>query len=254
MSIAIEQSVGCYIYGIVRSADASRLNSDRPAGLNESSLDVIAVGGVAAIVSLSENVRLRPQRKLLAAHQRVVDWISNQSSMLPVAFGLIADDEEAVRGLLEKHQEVLLEQLELTDGRVEMTVTLKWSVENVFQYFVEQSEELKIARETVAAGGASRDDLIAVGQLFEKLLQQQREELTAKVIAGFSGLVIDVDQQNAKDEAEIFRASFLVSRNQVEEFEQRVYEVASKFNENFSFSFNGPWPPYSFVKLNLAGE
>jgi hypothetical protein len=254
MSIAIEQAVGRYIYGIIRASEAPRIDADVPSGLNDAELSVIEAGAVAAIVSPSEICRLRPQRKLLAAHQNVVDWISKRCSLLPVAFGLIADSEDDVQGLLVKHQEVLSNQLDVVDGRVEMTVTLSWAVENIFQFFVDRHQDLKDARESLASGSASRDQLIAVGQLFERLQAEERENLSAKVIAGFENLSVEVENQAPKDETQIFRAAFLIAREDVQQFESQVYEIAKGFDENFSFSFNGPWPPYSFVKLNLASE
>lgn len=254
MSIAIEAAIGRYIYGIIRASEAPRIDADVPNGLNDAELSVIQAGSVAAIVSPSEICRLRPQRRLLAAHQNVVDWISRERSLLPVAFGLIADSEDDVKALLTKHQDVLSTQLDVVDGRIEMTVTLNWAVENIFQFFVDRHQDLREARESLASGNASRDQLIAVGQLFERLQAEERERLSAEVIAGFEKMTVQVENQPPKDETQIFRAAFLIARNDVEAFESQVYEIAKGFDENFSFSFNGPWPPYSFVKLNLASE
>lgn len=254
MSIAIEQSVGRYIYGIIGASSLVEISPDAPVGLNDEPLEIIHIEGVAAVVSPSEISRLRPQRKLLAAHQRVVDWLAQQVGILPVAFGLIADSRQDVEQLLEKHQEVLLEQLALVDGRVEMTLTLSWSSENIFQYFVEKSEDLRQARDKVASGQASRDEMIEVGRLFEKLLASERDRHTQTVLEPFNELAVSIDQQPPKQESEIARAAFLIERGDVQQFEKALYEVASKFDEQFSFSFNGPWPPYSFVKLNLSSE
>lgn len=254
MSVAIEQAAGRYIYGIMRASNAPALGVDAPVGLDDQSLEIIKMDGVAAVVSPSEICRLRPQRRLLAAHQRVVNWLAQYGGLLPVAFGLIADSDEDVERLLEKHQEVLSEQLTLVDGRVEMTMALKWSAENIFQYFVEQSDELRAARDKVASGEASREEMIEVGRMFEGLLTCERERLTELVLQPFNQLAVSIDQQPPKQEAEILRAAFLIEKADVDLFEKSLYEVAAQFNEEFSFSFNGPWPPYSFVKLNLASE
>jgi hypothetical protein len=254
MSILVEQDLGRYIYGIIRSEDETHLGEAFPTGLNGESLEVIRNGSLAAIVSPTEIIKLRPQRKLLAAHQQVVDWLNKSCTMLPVAFGLIADHEADVESLLEKHQQVLNDQLDLVDGRVEMMVTLRWSAENIFQFFVENSEALRAARDHVASGNASRDELIEAGRLFEGLLAEQRTHHSETVLEHLRDVAVSIDEQPVKQEHEILRAAFLVPREDVEQFESALFDVAKKFDENFAFSFNGPWPPYSFVKLNLANE
>ena len=43
----------------------------------------------------------------------------------------------------------------------------------------------------------------------------------------------------------------LVERDQQLGFEQAVLEVARRFDNNFAFDINGPWPPHNFVEIAL---
>jgi len=38
------------------------------------------------------------------------------------------------------------------------------------------------------------------------------------------------------------------------EFDQRVKEIASKYEGKLSFKYTGPWPPYNFVHIRLKLE
>ena len=43
----------------------------------------------------------------------------------------------------------------------------------------------------------------------------------------------------------------LVERDQLPHFEQAVLDVARRFDNNFAFDINGPWPAHNFVEISL---
>ena len=43
----------------------------------------------------------------------------------------------------------------------------------------------------------------------------------------------------------------LVERGAQKAFEDGVFEAANRFDNNFSFDFNGPWAPHHFVNVAL---
>ena len=51
----------------------------------------------------------------------------------------------------------------------------------------------------------------------------------------------------------IMNAAFLVQRNQEEQFDRRIKEIASHFDK-LTFKYTGPWPPYNFVNIRLKLE
>ena len=67
---------------------------------------------VAAVVSDITDKRIRPERKNLAAHNAVVKRLMEDTTILPVAFGTIADSPQAVREILSDHRDAFVEQLE----------------------------------------------------------------------------------------------------------------------------------------------
>ena len=49
-------------------------------------------------------------------------------------------------------------------------------------------------------------------------------------------------------------AAFLVERDKAEIFDQKVSEIAQRYEGKLSFRYTGPWPPYNFVNIRLKLE
>jgi hypothetical protein len=243
---------GRYVYAFARSTDLAAILDDAPQGLGNAALEVIGEGGIAAIASPTAETKVRPQRKNLAAHQSVVGWLTERCSVLPVAFGLIADDPQSIEKLLTIHADTLEDQIARVDGRVEMSLTLRWAVENVFRYFVERHEELLLASQKIARGETSRDEQIEMGRHFESLLLGERQMHFDHLCTELEGLLVETDRQPERDEFDICRIACLIERSDVENFSDQIYRIAEGFDDNHSFAFNGPWAPYSFVNLSLS--
>jgi len=247
-------ATGRYIYSFVNGSDASQIMSKQLTGLYDAPVDVLTVGDQSVVVSAISETKIRPQRKLLAAHQHVVTEIAKNWNALPVAFGLIADDEEDVRNVLARNADLLSEQLERIQGKIEMFLSIQWTSTNVFQYFIDRYPDLAQSRDYVATGQASREEQIELGRQFEQLLRAEREQFTAKVESILQPVCVEFDMQPLRAEAEILRMACLIERDAEAPFTDAVYQAASHFDDAFNFAFNGPWPPYSFVKLALSTE
>lgn len=254
MSLVIEAATGLYVYSFLRAQDQQAIINAKFRGIEDAAIDVLAYADLAVAVSPILAKKIRPQRKFLAAHQEIVTQLSKKWSALPVAFGLIADDEQQIRHILTANQAVLAEQIDRVDGKVEMSVALNWTAENVAKYFVDRYPELAQARDAIATGIASRDDQIEMGRTFERLLNTERTECLHKFLAALEPIAAEVDVQPTRQDSEVMRLACLIEREREEAFNQAIYAVAEQFSDDFAISFNGPWPAYSFVKLALSME
>ena len=254
MSNATETATGFYVYAFLRAEDHQAVLDAKLIGIEEADVTVLVEGDLAIAISPIAAKKIRPQRKFLAAHQEIVTFLSKHWSMLPVSFGLIADSAEQVSHILQSNKVILNEQIDRVDGQVEMTVSLKWTAENIPQYFVDRYQELAEARAAIVSGTASRDQQIEMGRMFESLLNQEREMHTNVFLQLLEPLAKEIDIQPARQESDVMRIACLIPRESEEEFNQAVYKAAELFSDAFAISFNGPWPPYSFVKLALSME
>ena len=102
----------------------------------------IGDGPIAAVVSDLPDKKVRPERRRLAAHHEVLRRLMADHTVLPMAFGLIADGPESVHRILRLNRDVFDEQLERLRGKVEMGLRVNWDVPNIFEYIVASHPEL----------------------------------------------------------------------------------------------------------------
>ncbi len=241
---------GKYLYAIVAGLGDRTYG---PIGINGGVVHTLCNGSVAAVVSDVPNEKIRPERRHLAAHQEVLKRLMEETTPLPVAFGVIADGPTAIRKSLALKWDGLLEQLERVAGKVEMGVRLIWDVPNIFEYCVNTHPELRAARDRLTGthGEPTQNEKIELGRLFDRLLNGDREASTRRVEKNLSHRCAEIKRNPPRNEREIMNLACLVERDAQKQFEDGVFEAAKLFDNHFSFDFNGPWAPHNFVEIDL---
>jgi len=168
-------------------------------------------------------------------------------------------DAEAIAPLLERHRESLANELGRLEGLVEMGAKLL-AVSDALLSSAEQSSE------AVRALDAELDSS-APGRAY--LLKRRREAALSDALEDYSRALIDAVRSRlsaaAVDTADLPLPSvlpadrevlgnfaFLLPDKQMGEFMAAADEAARQPGTEIELS--GPWPPYSFVRLNLADE
>ena len=82
---------------------------------------------------------------------------------------------------------------------------------------------------------------------------EEREQLVAEIFATLSGVCVASRANKPIGEKMILNAAFLVSRDREPDFDAKVKEIDTKY-ENLKFKYTGPWPPYNFVNIRLKLE
>jgi Gas vesicle synthesis protein GvpL/GvpF len=241
---------GKHIYAIVPSETPDNYGE---IGINGCIVYKVQNGSLAAIVSDITTRRLRPERKNLAAHNHVLRTILNETTPLPVSFGVVANNQEQVKAILKRHEDTLSEQLDRLEGKIEMSVRVVLDVENVFEYFVANYDVLKNARNQIFAKDRkpSQDEKIEVGRLFEQILNNERERYADNLTNSLEDICAEIKQSPLRGEAELAHLTCLVSREKVELFEKCVEVQAEGLSDDFAFSLNGPFAPHNFVEMRL---
>ena len=241
---------GRYLYAIVPGPGAGDYGS---AGLKGERVYAIGNGSLAAVVSDIENKKLRPERRNLAAHQEVLKQLTRGTDLLPMSFGIIAEDEEAVQSILWRNRDEFVEQLVRVAGKVEMGLRVSWDVPNIFEFMVNTHTGLQEARDRLlrSSQNASQDDRIEIGRMFDRILQHDREMHTENVEEIISLHCAEIRHNKCRNEREVMNLACLILREKEKEFEDAVFEAARLFDDNYSFDYNGPWAPHNFVEMEL---
>ena len=245
-------SVGKYLYAVIQAREACEYGD---IGIDGGRVYLISDDHMAAVVSDFKNGKIRPERRHIAAHQSVLKRLLQEDSPLPISFGVIAAGAKEIKRILSLNRKSFIKQTQRVHGKVEMGVRVSWDVPNIFEYFVNTHAELRTARDQFLGGlrAPSQEDKIEVGRLFDRLLQEDREEHTRNVEASLASCCLEIKSNPPRSEKEVTNLACLIGRQSVEkEFEEAVCNAAREFDNNFTFDFNGPWAPHNFVDIELA--
>jgi hypothetical protein len=241
---------GTYLYAVIASPGDHAYG---PIGIDEGLVYCVSHGAVAAVVSDTTQRSLRPQRRHLAAHQRVLKRLMEDSSPMPMSFGVVADRPEDIRRILALNEETLVEGLQRVRGRVEMGLRVRWDVPDVFEYLVARHEGLRAMRDRAFRQGREppHEERIELGRLVEHLLNEDRAAQAERVERALRACCIEIKENKIREERELVSLACLIERNTVDAFARGVVEVATLFDANHCFDYSGPWAPHNFVDVNL---
>jgi hypothetical protein len=247
-------SAGKYLYAIVQATEDREYGE---IGIDGQRVYLIADGHVAAVVSdfTHGNGKIRPERRHIAAHQAVLKCLMQDVTPLPISFGVVAESAKEIRRILSLNRKSFVKQTQRVYGKVEMGVRVSWDVPNIFEYCVNIHPEMRVARDQLLGGhrAPSQEDKIEIGRLFDRLLQEDREEHTQKVERSLASCCLEIKANPPRNEKEVMNLACLVGRQAVErDFEAAVCAAAQEFDNNYTFDFNGPWAPHNFVDVDLV--
>lgn len=243
---------GLYLYAVVRGSEGRKLDVK---GIHDAEVYMLPQEDLTAVVSdMPEVDKLRPERRHLAAHQRVLtQLVQDHDVVLPVSFGTVSESKKAVQDLLARYRDDLISQLQRVEGKVEMGLRVALEVPNVFEYFVSKSPDLKQARDEVfnSKKEPTREEKIDLGQKFESILNKNREECARKVESTLSEYCSEIRQNRCRNEQELARVSCLIEKEKTDVFVDAVSKTAEQFDDDYVFDYNGPVPPYNFVEVRV---
>lgn len=244
-----EGPVRCYGYAVAR---ADMPLPEGLTGVEDRALERLEVGKLALIVSRVEATTLRPQRKHLSAHYKVLSQLSQGHDTLPMAFGIIFDDADAATVVLRDHGQTLARQLDKVSGSVEMGLRLRWEGVDVFTAVVDSHADLRQMRDRCFSGGnPSQRELLDLGQAFEKRLNEDREKRREVVLATLRPLCSDIKVLPPPNENTSVNVACLVRRSVLGEFDKAVDKLAEVFDDNHVLEVDGPLPAFNFVDIRI---
>jgi Gas vesicle synthesis protein GvpL/GvpF len=212
-----------WVYGI---CDRPELPPPRRRGLAQAPLEGLREGPLQAIFTRHAGAVGEPAPDALWAHERVVERLMADRTVLPMRFGSRVADEAALRRVLAEGEANYVAALARVAGRVELGVRA-----------VARNGEPE--PQPVAATG--RDYVLA------KLRGDRRAEGAAAALhAPLAALAADARRQPPRGSDELLRGAYLVERPAVGRFRAAVERLQAAHPEA-AILCTGPWPPYSFA-------
>ncbi|MGD0389808.1 MAG: GvpL/GvpF family gas vesicle protein [Tepidisphaeraceae bacterium] len=238
---------GLYLYAIVDAAGPLA----QITGIDDQPVRAVVRQSLAAVVSRVPACRLRPERRNLMAHQKVLASFGFGRGVLPLRFGVVLPDESKVQFILETHEADLLRQLTRVRGRVEMGLRVKWKEEDVFKNVLELNPGLRQIRDRMPN---TREAAIEIGRQVAQALERERQRQQTLLREVLDGGVVEFCFNVPKDDAQLLNAACLIPCDGAAQFESGVHRLGAMLDERYLIDLNGPWAPHNFILLNMAME
>ncbi|MBV8954875.1 MAG: GvpL/GvpF family gas vesicle protein, partial [Solirubrobacterales bacterium] len=233
-----------YVYGIVEAGTTK----PRGRGIGGAPLRVVAGEDAAALVSevASGNVRLGRDEILL--HADVLERALARGTVLPMRLGVVMSDQQEVRSrLLEEHGPELRAQLAEFAGKVEIRIRGVYAEDLLLREVVDEHPQIASLREAVRdeSDAATYYSRIRLGELVAAAVQRRREQDAQAIVDALASAALAVEVGEPGHERVAVQASFLVERERLPVFDERLEEVAADYGGRIRFKYVGPLPPHS---------
>jgi hypothetical protein len=242
--------VSTYVYGITARSHPGPPEGMTGVGEPAREVRVLTAGELTAVVSDAPE-DLRPKRRDLLAHQNVLAETGAAGCVLPMRFGSVATDDEAVAQVLADRSEHYLERLRELDGKVEYNVKATHVEEAVLHLVMAENAQVRsLAEANRRSGGGAYDDKIRLGEMVAAAVQAREAEDAVEVrnLLEPAAAAVSVGPEST---GWLVNLSFLVARDSADRFIAAVEQVR-KSHAHLELRINGPLPPYSFIEPGPA--
>ncbi|MEU6557661.1 GvpL/GvpF family gas vesicle protein [Streptomyces sp. NPDC046915] len=234
-----------YVYGIIHASHSPLRQDLDGIGDPPRPVRVLAQGELAAIVSDAPE-ELRPKRRDLLAHQRVLDEAGAGGVVLPMRFGSVSPDDDTVTTVLAEIGAGFLERLRALEGSAEYNLKANHDEEAVLRLIMADNDDIRsLAEANREAGGGTQEQKIRLGEMIAAAVQA-REATDAELLQQVLEPKVQAVSAGPQSTGWLANLSFLVDRGSAEQFLAVVDELRQQ-HPYLELRVNGPMPPYSFV-------
>ena len=236
-----------YVYGVVAA------DTVLPAGLRglgpSGKVSLVRQGKVAAVVGDVPTDRPLGTRDDLMTHESVVDAVAGATTILPMRFPAVVEQEGVVEELLSPNEEFFLQVLAELEGRVQFTLKGRYEQEIVLREVIEEDQEIRALQERVSAlpEDAAYYDRVKLGELVVAALEQRREVDATELYEQLETIAVAVAPHQPIQPEDVIDAALLIDRADVEAFGQVVDRLGEAWSGRIRFRLLGPLAPYDFV-------
>ncbi|AHK31022.1 Protein gvpF/L [Rhodococcus opacus PD630] len=242
-----KQTAGVYVYGIV---PAGVEPGDDATGVADGKVDIVTDGDIAALVSAMSVDRPIGKPEDLRAHANVLDGTAGVAPVLPLRFGAVLTDADAVKEeLLSAHADEFAAALEQLEGKAQYVVKGRYVEQAILREILDENEQAAQLRDEIRdkSEDASRDARMALRELVNNAIAGKREEDTRKTVEALGGLIDSVNRREPTHEEEAVQVAVLADVDRQDELEQAIGELAQEWDGRVEIKLLGPMAAYDFV-------
>jgi len=240
---------GKYLYCIIEEP-SHRTFGPNGIGKRGDEVHTLCHRDLACVISSTPMTKYVISRHNLMAHEKVIEEVMKDYTVLPVRFCTIASSIDEVRSLLMKRYQEFKNLLRSMDNKVELGLKVFWlNMDRIFKEIGASEREVKVLKEKLQKKNASLNEKIALGEKVKKALDMRREADAEEILQVLKPKCIDLCLNETVGDNMILNSAFLVDKMQEREFDNLVDELTEKYKGSLKFKYVGPAPPFNFVNL-----
>lgn len=245
-----------YVYGIL-PGDVELASDLRGVGDPPGKVRVVRSGDLAALVSDVDPARPLGSPEDLAAHNEILDASAADAPVLPVRFGAVVAGEDAVAGeLLDDHRDEFERALAGLEGRVEYVVKGRYIERAILTEILSADKDAARLRDEIANADpdATRDARIALGEIINNAVAQQREQDTRRLGKAMADHCEASLVRDPTHELDAVHVALLVRVDRAKEIERVVSDLGERWRERVELRLLGPMAAYDFAGATDLGS
>ena len=246
--------LGKYLYCIIacqedHAFDAVAIGSD------DGMVHTVCHKGLGFVVSDSLVKQYESTRKNMMAHEKVLETVMREFTLLPVRFGTVTNSTsplQDIQKLLSNRFEEFQKLLADMEGKVELGLKAFWRDEKaVFEEIVAENAAIRRLRDSLSRKSpeATHFDRIGLGEMVKEALNRKRAKEAAEILPPLRRVAHSVRENEVLADRMVVNAAFLVDKVRGPEFDQAVSKLDEQLSERVALKYVGPAPPYNFVNI-----
>ncbi len=207
-------------------------------------------GEIAALVSKLGSDRPLGSPQDLTAHEKLLDGSAAVSPVLPLRFGAVMTNTDAVESeLLEANEEEFHAALVELEGRVQFVIRGRYVEDAILRELLDENADAARLRDEIRGKpeDATRNARIALGELINQAIEAKRAEDTRKVVSELEKLEAMVNQREPSHEEDAVHVAVLVESARQDELEELLRQLMVDWGGRVELDLLGPMAAYDFV-------
>jgi hypothetical protein len=220
-------------------------------GINDMPVTTLLAENFVCVMSDVDEAEKSLDRDAAMAHQKVLEAVMEHTTILPLAFGhIVPQEDDVVQKLIIPHKDALQESFAYLDGNIEVNLKAFWpDMSSIFATIASENSEIQRLKKKARV---SRDDQIRAGEIAAKEIEGRRKSFAKKVIDGMTDIALEHKENKLFGDQMIANIAFLVPKNKIEEFDQKVNDASDEHGDAVHFKSIGPVPPYNFTNVRIV--
>jgi hypothetical protein len=242
------EQTATFVYGVV-PADVEPTSDARGIGDPPAQVTMVIHRDVGALISAVSLDRPLGRPEELRGYQQLLDGTAAVAPVLPVRFGTVLTDENAVTELLAEYHDDFRAALDELDGRMQFIVRGRYDQQTLLTEVLDENPEVRELRDEARR----LPDEVTVplrtrlGEIVNQAVEAKRNADTEALADLLRPIADQLLVRPATRETEAANIAVLVEAERIEELEKAVQRITEDWTGRIDLRILGPLAPYDFV-------